>query len=74
MRKRKLGYDLETLYSEDDLYQMYINEGKLPDEARSLAHALFPCMRDMFWSLKYTWEKVQEHESPGRFNLEEESE
>lgn len=74
MRTRKLGYDIETLYSEDELFELYTKEGRPPEEARRLASAFYPVQKDMFWKGKYFWEKVQEHESPGRFNLEEDAE
>jgi hypothetical protein len=74
MRTRKLGYDIETLYTEEELFDMYIKEGRPPDEARRLASSFYPQQRDLFWRSKYFWEKVQEHESPGRFDLEEDAE
>lgn len=71
MRARKMGYDIETLYSEDELLAMYLKEGKPPDEARRLAAAFYPEQKDLYWKTKYLWEKVQEHETPGRFSLED---
>ena len=57
------GYDPLVLYSEHELEQMYVKEGKSPEEAARLARDVHLAMDAMNAKERRLWDKVRRSES-----------
>jgi hypothetical protein len=59
---RQVGYDEQTIYSTAELSAMYVDEGKPPALALSMAQSLKRAMETMNRAERRLWKKVRDHE------------
>lgn len=70
MRIVKVGYDLDVVWSPEELEAMYLSEGKRPEEAKQLSETLSREMSRMTSRQRYSWRKCRRHEITG-FDMNE---
>ena len=58
----KVGYDKHTVFTEEDLREMYLREGKSPVEAADLAKNLYSALRHMTSEERNSWRRARQNE------------
>lgn len=65
VRAKKIGYDTYRIYKKCELEDMYLAEGKSPEEAAKLAAILYTELNRLRSKERRFWKHVREHEKTG---------